>query len=193
MPNPSQQLFWDCLNGHKLFVIYLYIYIYIFFLSFFLSIYLSLYLSIYLSTHLSTHLSAYLLSIYYLSTIYLLSIYHLSTIYLLSIYYLSTIYLPTYLSTYLSIYLFLDLSILNIFYMYIHKYVCVSEEKPFEPSSTPGSLPRGWKGKSSLHWLPASHWTESGSASITLCFRFLEPLQSWRQMGKTMKNMQWKE
>ena len=159
MPNPSQKLFWDCLNGHKMFVIYIF-----FFLSFYLSIslsislsiYLPIYLSIYLPTHLSTHLSAYLLSIYYLSTIYLLSIYHLSTIYLLSIYYLSTIYPPTYLSIYLSIYLFLDLSILNIFY-YIHKYVCVSEEKPFEPSSTPGSLPRGWKGKSSLHWLPASH------------------------------------
>ena len=176
------------------------IYIYFFFLSFYLSISLSIFLSIYLSTYLSIYLPIYLpiyLHIYYLSTIYLLSIYYLSTICLLSIYYLSTIYLlsihpPTYLSTYLSIYLFLDLSILNIFY-YIHKYVCVSEEKPFEPSSTPGSLPRGWKGKSSLHWLPASHWTESGSASITLCFRSLEPLQSWRQMGKTMKNMQWKE
>ena len=173
MPNPSQKLFWDCLNGHKMFVIYIF-----FFLSFYLSISLSISLSIYLPIYLSIYLPIYLpiyLHIYYLSTIYLLSIHP-----------------PTYLSTYLSIYLFLDLSILNIFY-YIHKYVCVSEEKPFEPSSTPGSLPRGWKGKSSLHWLPASHWTESGSASITLCFRSLEPLQSWRQMGKTMKNMQWKE
>ena len=172
---------------------------YIIYICIYLSIYLSIFLSIYLSLSisLSTYLSIYylsiylhiyylstiyILSVYYLSTIYLLSIYYLSTIYLLSIYYLSTIYLPTYLPIYLPTYLYIYFSIClswtSFISISINMCVYLTEEKPFEPSSTPGSLPRGWKGKSSLHWLPASHRTESGSASITLCFRFLEPLQS---------------
>ena len=130
MPNPSQKLFWDCLNGHKMFVIYIF-----FFLSFYLSIslsislsiYLPIYLSIYLPTHLSTHLSIYL------STIYLLSIYYLSTICLLSIYYLSTIYLlsihpPTYLSTYLYIYFSICLSWTS-FIIYINMCVYLRKNR----------------------------------------------------------------
>ena len=141
MPNPSKQLFSK-------------------FFFFFMVIWLSsIKLPIYLTHYLSTNHIFYLLS-----TIYLLCTYRS--------FYLS-IYLPIYLSSSLSVYYFFNKTsyiylfyiiskIIQIHIIYIYTYIYIRicmciRLCLFEPSSARGSLPRGLKGRSSLHWSPASH------------------------------------